>query len=160
MASERPEIRRHVASTPPHMLPAELSWRGTPADSPVQDQAACGSCFAFSASGALDAAYYRATGRPAVFSAQQLVDCGWEGGMHGCYGGDQLKAFDWVFARGGMAPLAAYPYRGVNDYCRHDAESLPFEGGCWCWRWYCCWWYCCLPAWKEGARGPGGLGIW
>lgn len=28
-----------------HLLPSYVDWRGTPADSPVKDQAACGSCW-------------------------------------------------------------------------------------------------------------------
>lgn len=33
--SRRPR-RLHSVTTPPHMLPKELSWKGTPADSPVK----------------------------------------------------------------------------------------------------------------------------
>ena len=46
---------------------------------------------AFGAAGALEAAYYRATGKPTLFSEQMLVDCTWdlyEGELSnkGCYG--------------------------------------------------------------------------
>ena len=62
-------------------------WRGTPADSPVKDQAACGSCWSFSSVGAIEAAWYRATGKQLLFSEQHMIDCGWEAGNSGCYGG-------------------------------------------------------------------------
>ncbi len=51
-AEERPSpladgraVRLHAPALPPAMLPAAVDWRGTPADSPVKDQAACGSCW-------------------------------------------------------------------------------------------------------------------
>ena len=37
--------RLHAPAVPPAMLPSTVDWRGTPADSPVKDQAACGSCW-------------------------------------------------------------------------------------------------------------------
>lgn len=64
-----------------------MIWRGTPADSPVKDQAACGSCWSFSSVGAIEAAWYRATGKQLLFSEQHMIDCGWEAGNSGCYGG-------------------------------------------------------------------------
>lgn len=38
-------IRVHEPKLDKTMLPATVDWRGTPADSPVKDQAACGSCW-------------------------------------------------------------------------------------------------------------------
>ena len=35
----------HQATLPMHMLPTVVDWRGTEADSPVKNQAACGSCW-------------------------------------------------------------------------------------------------------------------
>ena len=37
--------RLHAPAVPPAILPSTVDWRGTPADSPVKDQAACGSCW-------------------------------------------------------------------------------------------------------------------
>jgi hypothetical protein len=47
---------------------------------------------------------------------------------HGCYGGDQGRAFDWVFKHGGMARNEEYPYRGINDFCKADVDVVEFEG--------------------------------
>lgn len=38
-------VRQHVRSVPVHMVPSTLDWRGSPADSPVKDQAMCGGCW-------------------------------------------------------------------------------------------------------------------
>jgi len=35
----------HKPQVPKHMLPTTLDWRGSGADSPVKDQASCGSCW-------------------------------------------------------------------------------------------------------------------
>lgn len=35
----------HKPRLPEHMLPTTLDWRGSGADSPVKDQASCGSCW-------------------------------------------------------------------------------------------------------------------
>ena len=35
----------HKASVPHHLLPSTVDYRGTQADSPPKDQAACGSCW-------------------------------------------------------------------------------------------------------------------
>jgi len=38
-------VRLHAPTVAPAMLPATVDWRGTLVDSPVKDQAACGSCW-------------------------------------------------------------------------------------------------------------------
>ncbi len=38
-------VALHEPRVPAHLLPSAVDWRGTPADSPVKDQAACGSCW-------------------------------------------------------------------------------------------------------------------
>lgn len=135
----RPDLQRgsHVAyatidnfTSSPHFLPAELVWKGTPADSPVKDQAACGSCWAFSSIAPMETALYRTTGKQQLLSEQYMMDCGWSapGFNTACFGGEQDRAMEWAFVNGGLPLLENYPYRGVNDFCRHDAEVIKFTG--------------------------------
>lgn len=46
----------------------------------------------FSTVGALEAAWFRETGKQQLFSEQHMVDCSWEGGNKGCYGALLLSA--------------------------------------------------------------------
>ncbi|GIL54871.1 hypothetical protein Vafri_10565, partial [Volvox africanus] len=101
-------------------LPANVDWRGTGADGPgVKDQACCGSCWAFAATGAMQAAWFKVTGQSVSFSEQQFLDCSWNFGNTGCGGGDVVPALKYLLQVGGVAAQEAdYPYIGQNGFCR------------------------------------------
>lgn len=44
-AATAPPTLEHQPTVAQHMLPNGVDWRGTDADSPVKNQAACGSCW-------------------------------------------------------------------------------------------------------------------
>jgi cathepsin L len=62
-----------------------INWITAGAVTPVKDQAQCGSCWAFSTTGALEGAHYILTGVLESFSEQQLVAC--STANYGCGGG-------------------------------------------------------------------------
>ncbi|KAK9846258.1 hypothetical protein WJX81_000204 [Elliptochloris bilobata] len=119
LASAR-SARLHRPALAPAMLPATVDWRGTPADSPVKDQAACGSCWAFGSVASLEAAYFRETGKQLLLSEQNLMDCAWGYGNTACLGGFQSLAYNYMTDVLGIASEEAYPYKGVSDYCHAD----------------------------------------
>lgn len=94
-------------------LPSSVDWVKSGAVTPVKDQGQCGSCWSFSATGALEGAYYIKHGELVSFSEQQLVDCDTikNGGSDlGCNGGEMDNAFKWISKNNGLCTENDYPY--------------------------------------------------
>jgi len=89
---------------------------------PVQDQGSCGSCWAFSATAALEGRNTIDTGSMDKYSEQALVDCGGEYGTNGCNGGLMDPAFQWA-AKYGMAKESDYPYTAMNGSCKISSKD-------------------------------------
>jgi KDEL-tailed cysteine endopeptidase len=92
-------------------LPDSVDWRLKGVVTPVKDQGQCGSCWAFSATGAISAAVSMSKGQLVDLSEEQLVDCatGIQYGSHGCNGGQMDGGFKYVINNGQCAE-SAYPY--------------------------------------------------
>ena len=94
------------------VLPDAVDWRERGAVTSVKDQGQCGSCWAFSSTGAVEGAWAIAGNALVDLSEQQLVDCasGLAYGSRGCSGGQMEGAFKYISKNGGQCALAAYPY--------------------------------------------------
>ena len=87
-----------------------VNWVDAGAVTPVKDQGQCGSCWAFSSTGALEGAHFVASGELLSFSEQQLVDCaGLRYGNLGCNGGMQGRAFKYLESHN-IELESVYPY--------------------------------------------------
>ncbi|KAJ1279064.1 hypothetical protein BS78_04G126600 [Paspalum vaginatum] len=112
-------------------LPDDFDWRDHGAVGPVKNQGSCGSCWSFSASGALEGAHYLATGKLEVLSEQQFVDCDHECDSSepdscdsGCNGGLMTTAFSYLQKAGGLESEKDYPYTGTDGRCKFDKSKI------------------------------------
>ncbi|KAJ8447947.1 hypothetical protein Cgig2_028823 [Carnegiea gigantea] len=101
--------------------PRSLDWRKKGAVTAVKDQGDCGSCWAFSTTGAIEGINAISTGELISLSEQELLDC--DKTNDGCDGGYMDYAFGWVINSGGIDTEANYPYTGVDGTCNSTNEA-------------------------------------
>ena len=104
LAGERNEVALDTSANAD-----SVNWVDKGAVTPVKDQARCGSCWAFSTTGAMEGAHQIKTGDLVSLSEQQLVDCSWIN--LGCHGGMMDRAFQYA-QKHPLETETAYPYKG------------------------------------------------
>uniref|UniRef100_A0A3B3H3X3 Cathepsin 12 n=1 Tax=Oryzias latipes TaxID=8090 RepID=A0A3B3H3X3_ORYLA len=88
----------------------------------VKDQGYCGSCWAFSTTGAIEGQIVKKTGQLLSLSEQNLVDCSRPYGTHGCSGAWMASAYDYVLSNG-LQTTDSYPYTSVDTQpCFYDSR--------------------------------------
>lgn len=103
-------VAEYVLEAPKDLsaLPASVDWSTKGAVTGVKDQGNCGSCWSFSATGALEGAYEIKYGSLVSFSEQNLVSC--DTIDSACNGGLMDNAFSWTKTNGGLCTESGYPY--------------------------------------------------
>ena len=114
-------LGRHVYSGAP--LPESIDWTGLGAVTAVKNQGHCGSCYAFSTTGALEGRYEIASGKLVSLSEQQIVDCSEKEGNQGCNGGFMDFGFEYVHEEG-ICSSDDYAYHGKEESC-HEKKCTP-----------------------------------
>lgn len=139
-----PMLAMSIRSQTP--IPSEADWRLMTSVTNVKDQGSCGSCWAFSATAALEGFYARTTGKLVSFSTQPFIDCVMPS-TNGCNGGEPADVFQYVIGdgKGKVCSFAAEKYTGesssssldqwgddVTPYLkkrRDDDDMSPYGGG-------------------------------
>ncbi|XP_048103508.1 procathepsin L-like [Alosa alosa] len=105
-------------------LAASVNWKDKGCVTPVKNQGQCGSCWAFSTTGALESHYCIKYGYLPSLSEQQLVDCTGSYGDQGCSGGWMNPAFQYISNNGGLDTEDYYPYEAKNGFCRFNPSGV------------------------------------
>ena len=101
-------------------LARSVDWVTRGAVTPVKDQKRCGSCWAFSSTGAVEGALAVSLGKLISLSEEELVQCAGSTGNQGCNGGLMDDAFEWI-EKNPLCTETGYPYvsgAGLTGKCK------------------------------------------
>jgi len=104
-----------------------IDWRNKGVVTPVKNQGSCGSCWAFSSTGAIESASAIVSGKLQTVAEQQLVDCAGGFKNMGCRGGLPSQAFQYLLWAGGIQGSASYPYTGRDGTCKFDKSKIAVQ---------------------------------
>jgi len=113
--------------------PKTLDWRSKGYVTHVKNQGDCGSCWAFSATEAIESAWIiSGKGNDTLrLSPQQIVDC--DEDDSGCEGGFPTTAYEYVISAGGLESKASYPYTGQDGTCSFKKNKIVASISDWNW---------------------------
>jgi len=124
-------VPRNESVHRPHLqldgpLSDSVDWRGRGAVTAVKDQGQCGSCWAFSATEAIESYFFLRSGNLVELSPQQITSCDKVDG--GCNGGWPYRAYQYVMGAGGLERNDDYPYTsgsgGQTGQCKFDGSKV------------------------------------
>lgn len=102
-------VHGHIPNLPHLGLPIYVNWTERGVVTRVKNQFQCGSCWAFSTTGAIESMHAIQTGNLVALSEENLIDCTWGYGNEGCGGGFPAASLDYVIKNGGIDTEASYP---------------------------------------------------
>ena len=109
-------------------VPDSVDWRDKNAVTPVKNQGQCGSCWSFSATGAMEGAWAIQTNELLNLSEQLLMDCSISYGNFACNGGEMESAFEFAIDNG-MCTEDEEPYIGKREKCDY-CDTIAYFTDC------------------------------
>ncbi|XP_060600456.1 procathepsin L-like [Ruditapes philippinarum] len=129
--NESIELDRNVCSVyaPPKDITLDklnktVDWRTHGYVTNIKDQGMCRSCYAFSATGALEGQQYKTIRQLVSISDKNIIDCSYNQGNKGCDGGTFNNAFKYVMENGGLVAEKSYPYLPRVDKCSFENKYV------------------------------------
>ncbi|PSN35919.1 hypothetical protein C0J52_07159 [Blattella germanica] len=99
-------------------LPVHIDWREKKVITKVQNQKACGACWAFSTVETVESMYAIRNGILQTLSVQELIDCAGNGNL-GCEGGDTCSLLEWLVDKKINIELESqYPLTWETQVCK------------------------------------------
>jgi len=124
----RDHLIGHMGENPTVDAPDSVDWSTKGVVTPVKNQGQCGSCWAFSTTGAMECQYAIKTGTLNSLSEQQLVDCaGFQYGCLGCNGGQMTGAMKYAAKEGGLCAESAYKYEAKDGTCKASSCGKKYD---------------------------------
>lgn len=125
-STRRAGVPLHPTSTSADSATSHVDWREAGAVTHVRAQGLCGSCWAFSAVGALEGHHAIKTGQLVALSEQNLIDCtlGEPYRNSGCKGGFMNSSYQYVIENGGIDTEEAYPYKVREAKCQFNKNAV------------------------------------
>ncbi|AUL78605.3 cathepsin Llike cysteine protease [Tupanvirus deep ocean] len=106
-------------------LPKHVNWTEKGVVTEVKNQYQCGSCWAFSTTGAVESMHAIKTGKLISLSEENLIDCTFDYGNLGCSGGLPSQALDYIIANKGIDTEESYPLFSVTMFDCMIQEMCP-----------------------------------
>jgi len=118
-----PETKNIILLGEETPIVGDVDWEKQGVVTPVKNQGQCGSCWAFSATAALESAYkLKDHELPVSLSEQELVDCSRAQGNQGCNGGWMDSAFTYIKSNK-IHSDKDYPYVARDQACKASTTS-------------------------------------
>jgi len=106
-----------------------VDWTEKGVVTPVKNQGQCGSCWAFSTTGAIECNYAIQNGKLNSLSEQELVDCAGilRYGCNGCSGGQMTGGMKYVENEGGLCLESDYKYTAKDGTCKASTCGTKYD---------------------------------